>query len=157
MQNSTCLRRYTNRICKWQNNNIVSSIFIVNLSAVRSGMLEDAFCCWQITKWSNNLAEIDHQWHNSCNNCTNESILQQKETSRSEISKMSLCFVLLNMITICDGKAYFAEKLFTVFKVQVHHYMSLAHFWMIVGNIFLPKFVKMFTFCTEYFKLSSKC
>ena len=41
-------------------------------------------------------------------------------TSRSQISKISLCLVLPHFITIRDGKADCA-KIFTVFKVQVHH------------------------------------
>ena len=48
----------------------------------------------------------------------------ERQTNRSETSKMLLCLVLPHIITICDGKADFAQ-IFTVFKV--HHYMSLAH------------------------------
>ena len=43
---------------------------------------------------------------------------------------MSLCLVLPHIIAICDGKADCTEvvqKISKVFKVQVHHYMSLAH------------------------------
>ena len=47
------------------------------------------------------------------------------QTSRSEISNMSLCLVLPHVITICDGKA---DGSFCLLKDLSHAaYMSLAH------------------------------